>query len=934
MKDTIREIRRTLSRFLSIFAIILIGVAFFAGLVASGPVMDETANYYFEKQSLADMEVMSTVGLTDQDISDIEKMTDGTIETRSMVDVLIGENQATRLFGYDETNELNQFEVIDGRLPEQNNEIALDNTDEMSENYDIGDTVELVTQTSENYLENITEESFEVVGFIQSPHYIEHGSRGATNIGTGSLSAFGVVMEDVIDLDDNLVYVSFDESNQFDSVYSDDYEAFMDSKVTEYEDTFDGRAKERKDELVKEAEQELESGRTDIEDAKKELEDAKNELDEAKEKIDSGKEELDTQQEELNQASQLFGPNSPQIVQGQTQIDEARNQLEESEIEYKEALEEFEEEEQQANEDISEAEKELADGEEDLADLKAMTASMNFTSALDYPGLSEYGENAERIEAIAKVFPVFFFALALLVSLTTMSRMVDEGRTQVGTMKALGYNNRDIGIKYFTYALIATVLGSVVGLAIGFPLFPWIIVDAYSLQYSLASPQLGFYPVIAAIAFIGAILSTSLATFISLRSLLKNNAATLLRPKAPKSGQRILLERISWFWNTLSFTRKVSIRNLFRYKGRMFMTIIGVAGGVALMLTGFGLSDSIEGIGNKQFNELYNYESISVVDTDAGDEAVEEVDKALADMLITDNFLRMASKTVTIGTEEGSQDVTVTVPENSENLADYINLVDYEDTTEILPLVEGSALITQKVSELANIKEGDVLTIEDEDGDTYEVTIGGIVEHYVDHNLYMLPDYYQETFDSEPEYDTRLIKYADNSVSRADESIFEEELSQMNASLGVVLHSDNLQTVEDSLSSLETVTVVLIISAGTLAFVVLYNLTNINVSERIKELSTIKVLGFYDKEVTRYVYRETFTLTVLGIIVGLFLGILLHSFIIMTVELDYLMFSRSIQPTSYLMASVLMFIFSTLVMILMHFKLKKVNMVEALKAND
>lgn len=934
MKDTIREIRRTLSRFLSIFAIILIGVAFFAGLVASGPVMDETANYYFEKQSLADMEVMSTVGLTDQDISDIENMTDGTIETRSMVDVLIGENQATRLFGYDETNELNQFEVIEGRLPEQNNEIALDNTDEMSENYNIGDTVELVTQTSESYLDNVTEESFEVVGFVESPQYIEHGSRGATNIGTGSLSAFGVVIEDVIDLVDNLVYVSFDESNQFDSVYSDDYEAFMDSKVTEYEDTFDGRAKERKDELVKEAEQELESGRTDIEDAKKELENAKNELDEAKEKIDSGKEELDAQQEELNQASQLFGPNAPQIVQGQTQIDEARNQLEESEIEYKEALEEFEEEEQQANEDISEAEKELADGEEDLADLKSMTASMNFTSALDYPGLSEYGENAERIEAIAKVFPVFFFALALLVSLTTMSRMVDEGRTQVGTMKALGYNNRNIGMKYFTYALIATVFGSVVGLAIGFPLFPWIIVDAYSLQYSLASPQLGFYSGIAAIAFIGAILSTSLATFISLRSLLKNNAATLLRPKAPKSGQRILLERIPWFWNTLSFTRKVSIRNLFRYKGRMFMTIIGVAGGVALMLTGFGISDSIEGIGDKQFKELYNYEAVSVVDTDAEDEAVEEVDKALADMSITDDFLRMASETVTIGTEEGSQDVTVMVPENSENVADYINLVDHDDSTDILPLVEDSALITQKVSELANIKEGDVLTIEDEDGDTYEVTIGGIVEHYVDHNLYMLPDYYQETFDSEPEYDTRLVKYVDHSVSREDQSTFEEELSQMDASLGVVLHSDNLQTVEDSLSSLETVTIVLIISAGILAFVVLYNLTNINVSERIKELSTIKVLGFYDKEVTRYVYRETFTLTVLGIIVGLFLGILLHSFIIMTVELDYLMFSRSIHPTSYLMACVLMFIFSTLVMILIHFKLKKVNMVEALKAND
>lgn len=929
MKDTVREIKHTLSRFLSIFAIILIGVAFFAGLVATDPVMRETADQFFDENNLADMEVMSTVGLTDQDIEDLEEMTDGTTETRSMVDVLMGDNEAVRLFGYDEANELNQYNITEGRLPESNNEIALDDTDDVRENYEIGDTIDLVTDTDETYTENVTEESFEVVGFVESPKYIERSSRGSTNIGAGSLTAFGVVMDDVVDVDDNLVYLSFDETDQYDSVYSAEYENFVNDKAEEYEEEFDGRAEERKDELIADAEEELESGRQDIEDAESELEDARQELDNAEEEIESGREELDAQEEELEQAALLLGPNSPEVVQGQVQLDEARSQLEESEEEYQTAVDEFEEQEQEANEEIAEGEEDLAEGEEDLEDLQDMPASMSFTSAMDYPGLSEYGDNAESIEEIARVFPVFFFALALLISLTTMKRMVDDGRTQIGTMKALGYNNRQISMKYFTYALIATIAGGILGLVIGFPLFPWIIVDAYSMQYHITQPALGFYPGIAAIAFIGAILATSLATYFSLRKLLKENAATLLRPKAPKKGQHNFLENISWFWDRLSFTRKVSIRNLFRYKGRMFMTIIGVAGGVALMLTGFGLYDSIEGIGEQQFNELYNHEAISIVDTDADESEIEEVEQKIDDTSFTEDFIRVGSETVTIETEEDDQEVSVTVPENPEEISDYVNLVDY-NSEEIHEMPEDAAIITQQLSELAGVEVGDELPVENEDGETYEVTISGIVEHYVDHNLYMAPDYYESVFGSEPDYDMRYIKYGEDSVSEEDESDFEDNYVELDAGLAVVLHSENIQTVEDSLGSLETVIIVLIVSAGALGFIVLYNLTNINVSERIKELSTIKVLGFYDKEVTQYVYRETFTLTIMGIIVGLLLGVLLHAYIISVVELDGIMFMRSIEPRSYVISSILMIIFSIIVMIAMHFKLKKVDMVEAL----
>lgn len=935
IKDTLREIWHTKSRFLSIFAIILVGVSFFAGLVATSPVMLETANYYFDQQNLADMEIINPLGFTDQDLDEIKaKDENSEMDVKTFIDVLVDDKMTTRFYSYNEENEnLNELVVNEGRLPEAPNEIALDDNEDFREAYEIGDTVDLVSETSADYLKNLTEDSFEVVGFVESPYYIERGNRGSTNLGSGTITGFGIVTEDVIDLNPNLVFLDFEETNQFDNIFIPEYEQFMDDKIEEYEQSFGGRVEERQQDLIEEANQDLEEGRQELEDAKSQLEQGRQDLQNARQELDEGWSEIESQEAELDQAAAVLGPNAPQVLQGQAQLEAARAELEAFQEEYDANLETFQQEEAGAQEEIAQAEEDISQAENDLQDFEDMTVNMHFQSALDFPGLSEYGENADRIEGISRIFPVFFFALALLISLTTMSRMVEENRTQIGTMKALGYSNVGISFKYFTYAFIATILGSILGLLLGFWLFPTIIVDAYAVQYQLPDAQIGFYHGIALISVIGAVLATSIATLASLWSLLKNNAATLLRPKAPKSGQRILLERIDWLWKKISFTHKVSIRNLFRYKGRMFMTIVGVAGGMALMLTGFGISDSLQGVGESQYNQIMEYDVMSVLDTEADDSAIEDVEAEIESSGIASDFIRASMDALTIEADGDTHNLSVLTPENPEDLTDYINFVDIE-TEELIELPQNSAIITQKIAELGDISVGDEITVENYEGEEFQIEVGAIVENYVNHILYMAPEYYEAVFGSQPEFGLRLIDYGDNQVSAEEESEFEDQLIDQEANMAVILQSENLQAVEDSLVSMETVTIVLVISAGILAFVVLYNLTNINVSERIKELSTIKVLGFYDKEVTQYVYRETFTLTIMGIIVGLFVGILLHQFILTTVELDFIMFKREIHWSSYLYASGLMAVFSILVMIFMHFKLKKVNMVEALKAND
>ena len=931
IKDTLREIWNTKSRFISIFAIILIGVAFFSGLVATSPVMIETANTYYNEQNLADMQVISPFGYTEEDIDEFSQVRDATVDVHKTVDVLDDENRAFRLFGYSEDHELNDYLVLEGRLPEEPNEIALDSKDDFLQEYDIGDNFSLETDASFDNTANINEEEFEIVGFVQTPMFVEDETRGTTAIGAGVLEGFGVVTEDAIDLEEsNLVHLKFDELSQNRDVYSEDYQNEIDDIQEEYEDVFNDRAEERKQNIIDQAQEELDEGRNQIQEAEDQLEEGRQALEEARDQLDQAQEELEDRQGQIQAAAALYGPNSELVRAGQAQLEEAQNQIQEAEEEYESNLAEFEEAEAEAQEELEDARAQLEEGEEELAEFEETNASMFYNTSLDFPGVNEYGENADRIQAISRVFPVFFFALAILISLTTMSRIVNEGRTQIGTMKALGYNNTQISAKYFTYALLATVLGGVIGLPLGFWLFPTVIVNAYEAAYQLIDAQISFYPGIAAIAFVGAVLATSIATFASLRSMLKENAASLLRPKAPKSGQRIFLERISWIWDRLGFIQKVSVRNLFRYKGRLFMTIIGVAGGVALMLTGFGLYDSIQGIGELQFNEISNYDATSVVDTNAEEDQVEEVEDTIADSDLTEDFIRVSTQTMTLQDDQTDQELSLMIPESAEELEDYMELQDY-DTDERLALPEDGALVTQKIAELEDISIGDTVVLEDYEDQEYEVEVAGIVNNYVAHYVYVSPEYWETVSDADYDFDTRLIRYDQNAEVTAEaEGEFEDQLVDLDATLAVNLMTENLQTVEDSLSALSTVMVVLILSAAILAFVVLYNVTNINVSERVEELSTIKVLGFFDMEVTRYVYRETFTLSIIGILVGLIFGFFLHQYIIETVELNYIMFSRTILWPSYLYSAGLMVIFSIIVMVIMHFKLKSIDMVEAL----
>lgn len=515
-----------------------------------------------------------------------------------------------------------------------------------------------------------------------------------------------------------------------------------------------------------------------------------------------------------------------------------------------------------------------------------------------------------------------------------MSRMVSEGRTQIGTMKSLGYSNTLIGVKYYIYAFVATIAGSIGGLWLGFWLFPTIVMEAYTAMYRMIPAQTRFYGWISLISVIGALLATGLATHLSLRSLLRQNAATLLRPKAPKVGQRNILEHIPALWNRLSFTQKVSARNLFRYKGRMIMTIIGVSGGVALLLAGFGLADSISDIGDRQFNQVYNYDALVQVDTDESAEHIESLEETLLEQSLVRDVARVKQKNITI--EAAKQyDGIVLVPENVEVFDQFIHLYDADDRETIYQLDDEQVIISEKLSELTAVEVGDELTVLDNQDEPQTVIIGGIVEHYVDHYVYMSPTLYEQTFGETPDFDARFVQYdSDASGPEADEESFRQQIAEEPAALAIILQSDIFDLIETSLGSLEVVTMVLIVSAGALAFIVLYNLTNINVSERVRELSTIKVLGFFDKEVTTYVYRETLTLTIMGIIVGMGTGIILNRFILDTAELDFLMFVREIHGTSYLYATLLMLGFSMIVMTVMHFKLKHIDMLEALKTKD
>ena len=1133
LKTSIREIKQSPARFLSILGIIFLGVAFFVGIGATGPDMIKSADHYYGKTKLADMSIYSSLGFSTEDKAVLlEEENIQTVNLQYLLDLPLSQkNTVFRFLSLTGKDELNQLHVVEGQLPKATNEILLDSNLSDAKDYQIGDTFEILAKDDpENQLK---EHEFKIVGFAQSPEFIDNSKRGNTNVGNGSISAFAYLLPEAFQMDAySRMLISFDDLRT-EVAYSQNYVDLMNKNKAQVTSLLAPRKQGRLDEIREKALKELNDNQREIDEANAQIEEGAKQLNDALKTLEAGKKELEagqqtfdsemanaeaqiryqrdqlvsaqaeldqqratleSQQQALNQQSkeltaaeeqlepllaqkatleaslaQLEGVQqqygelvvlldgfaevpeeaqpsaieaikstasalsaqlsaSPELsgafgtfaaevtveniaetqtvirsagdlieqqrlevqqslttlaaqqqelaaarqalVAGQAQIDAGRDALAQGQAEIDRGFEQLNqgeqtlaEQRQQGQSELDAARQEFETGQEayekeaqafqklqdeTLPDLKAAQRTIDqerekldelepatFTLLLrdDNPGYLEYEENANRISSIATVFPTIFFLIAALVSLTTMGRMIEEKRTEIGTYKALGYKNSEVSLKFIIYSLTAGLTGTLLGLLVGFYLFPTIIINAYGQLYNMTEFPTPWYLSYSLIGLAVGLFCTVGISMIVLRVDLMSSPATLLRPKAPKAGKTILLERIQPLWRRLNFNQKVTMRNLFRYKSRMFMTVFGIAGCTAMILTGFGLKNSISDIVPIQFNEVWRYQGIVTFDEEASTQAIEEYQAAVSQLDLLSATLGMTSENLTVAqTGKASQEVTVYVPENPAELSDFVSFTERK-TGEVYALGDNGVIINEKLAKLFQLAIGDTIELKNGDNEIFEVTISGITENYVGHFAYFSPTYYEEIFGEIPTYNSELLLFSE-ALTKEQENQIANDLMKQDRVLNVTFLSDSSTALDDTTEILNIVVWLLIISAGLLAFIVLYNLNNINISERIRELSTIKVLGFYNKEVTMYIYRENIFLTLFGIIAGLFLGQILHGYVLATVELDMLMFSPEIHLLSYLYSSLITLFFTIIVGFVMYQKLKHVDMIEALKSND
>lgn len=1133
LKTSIREIKQSPARFLSILGIIFLGVAFFVGIGSTGPDMIKSADHYYGKTKLADMSIYSSLGFSTEDKAVLlEEENIQTVNLQYLLDLPLSQkNTVFRFLSLTGKDELNQLHVVEGQLPKATNEILLDSNLSDAKDYQIGDTFEILAKDDpENQLK---EHEFKIVGFAQSPEFIDNSKRGNTNVGNGSISAFAYLLPEAFQMDAySRMLISFDDLRT-EVAYSQNYVDLMNKNKAQVTSLLAPRKQGRLDEIREKALKELNDNQREIDEANAQIEEGAKQLNDALKTLEAGKKELEagqqtfdsetanaeaqiryqrdqlvsaqaeldqqratleSQQQALNQQSkeltaaeeqlepllaqkatleaslaQLEGVQqqygelvvlldgfaevpeeaqpsaieaikstasalsaqlsaSPELsgafgtfaadvtveniaetqtvirsagdlieqqrlevqqslttlatqqqelaaarqalVAGQAQIDVGRDALAQGQAEIDRGFEQLNqgeqtlaEQRQQGQSELDAARQEFETGQEayekeaqafqklqdeTLPDLKAAQRTIDqerekldelepatFTLLLrdDNPGYLEYEENANRISSIATVFPTIFFLIAALVSLTTMGRMIEEKRTEIGTYKALGYKNSEVSLKFIIYSLTAGLTGTLLGLLVGFYLFPTIIINAYGQLYNMTEFPTPWYLSYSLIGLAVGLFCTVGISMIVLRVDLMSSPATLLRPKAPKAGKTILLERIQPLWRRLNFNQKVTMRNLFRYKSRMFMTVFGIAGCTAMILTGFGLKNSISDIVPIQFNEVWRYQGIVTFDEEASTQAIEEYQAAVSQLDLLSATLGMTSENLTVAqTGKASQEVTVYVPENPAELSDFVSFTERK-MGEVYALGDNGVIINEKLAKLFQLAIGDTIELKNGDNEIFEVTISGITENYVGHFAYFSPTYYEEIFGEIPTYNSELLLFSE-ALTKEQENQIANDLMKQDRVLNVTFLSDSSTALDDTTEILNIVVWLLIISAGLLAFIVLYNLNNINISERIRELSTIKVLGFYNKEVTMYIYRENIFLTLFGIIAGLFLGQILHGYVLATVELDMLMFSPEIHLLSYLYSSLITLFFTIIVGFVMYQKLKHVDMIEALKSND
>ena len=977
-KNNFKSINRTKRRFFSILIMAFLGVGFFSGLVATSPDMLDSLDRYADSSNLYDINILSTLGLTDDDIISIQGVegVDKVYGTQSK-DSLVKIDDQESICKVIEFNEnINSPVVIAGRNIENENECLLDpaivRTGEGAESF-IGKKIFLKNEDMDSEDNPIfTVKEFEIVGIAETPVYIS-SERGNTTLGNGTVSFYIFTQDNVINMDYYTgLYVTV-KGAKATVTNSDEYLKLVNSVIAKIENITETRENARYQSLVDDATKKINDAQKEFDDKKlevdTELKDAESQIKKAEKQINSSEKQIEAAESELalhqKQATEQFEALANQIALAEQQLEEStidpaikemqKQEIERQKVELERAKqessakfeeaqaeiasnkteirkgknelsknkEEFESKKQEAEDKLNEAQAKIDDAKEEIN--KIEKCKWYIQNRLDNSGYNNIFDAIKTMSNIARLFPAIFYLVAVLISLTSMTRMIEEERIEIGTLKALGYTNMQIISKYIIYSLLACIIGGVLGMTVGLYLLPTIVWSLYSMIYNMPHFYCTYRFGIGLIGIILAFICIGGATLLVARKELKQMPSVLMRPKPPKNGKKILLEKISFIWKRFNFSHKVTARNIFRYKKRAIMTVVGIAGCTGLMLTGFGIRDSVDDIPSAQFNGIFKYDtSITLSNTNG----LSDIEEYLKNNESIENFVEVCATTGELSKESTSCNVTVFVPDSLDNYNSVYNLIDYQ-TEEAISISNEGIIITDKAAETLGVTVGDEITFIDGDDVQYQFKIENIAKNHVGHYVYMSKEIYENNFKP---YKTDIVYLNTKNISDEAQNEILKNILNMDGVASVSSINALMQSVSDMLNTMNYVVLVLIVASAMLDFVVLYNLANINIAERQREIATLKVLGFHDNEVDNYINKENIIFTILGIALGLILGTFLTSAIIGSIEIDVLKFIRNIKPISYVYSAVITLLFSFIVNFIIHFVLKKIDMIESLKS--
>lgn len=1043
-KDFRREVKHSFSRFLSILLISALGVAFFAGIRSASPAMLASADATFDSDNLADIRVIGTLGLTDNDVAALLSL-EGVQAAEGIYtgDFLCEtENNTVVAKVTSMTNQVSLVKVKEGRYPEKYNECIADREFLAASGFQIGDTVRLKTGTEAKISDTLADDEFTIVGVGETSYYL-NSERGTAAIGDGTADGLLVIPKEAFTAEVySEIHVTMTGTAQM-NCFSKAYDKVLaavkanietvesarcEARLAEFRTDAGEKLNEAKYEFQKkkdkaiadlgDAYQTLMTKEAELENAKLKIEQQRQQIEELRALFDSGDQSVENGKEQIAEAratiddlerqkkaiedqiaadeakiaqmqkdlqadapyisdeeyyqrsmeiiratatveyyknqlpaieksiadvnervttAEQFIADYPaaaaaarvKIAEGEAKLEEAEKEIQDGEIALERAKEDYALAVEDAEAEINAAQEKLDKSEDEINNVKLPKWHvLDRTSIQSY---ATYKNDAQSIAAIGTVFPIIFFLVAALVSLTTMTRMVEEERTQIGTLKALGYKKSAITAKFVWYALLSTLLGSIVGVVLGESLLPIVIIRTYRTVYMhLTQTVVQPHILNAVAATVLALLATVGGAVAASARVLSENPAALMRPEAPKIGKRTFVEDIDFIWMRLNFAQKAACRNLFRYKKRLFMTILGVAGCMALLLAGFGIRDSVEMLPEKQFNRVFSYQGTVGADTSLSRAERRQLLSKVASVEGVTEYLQTKSIVTYAETEKGDTSAYLIVPQDTVKLGEYVHLREARFPHDDVTLTDDGVLITEKFAKALGVSAGDMITIkEDETAEPVgDVRVAGVVENYLSSYIYMTPNIYKALYGETASLNAALIKVDPS----ADTNAVAEDLLDINGVTSVSMNATTQAQVNSMLGNLNVIIAVMILAAGLLAFIVLYNLNNINITERRRELATLKVLGFYPGELAAYVYRENVILTLFGTVLGMGLGFVLHWFVMQTVETETVMFGAEMRFTSYLFAILLTIVFAVLVNALMYFRLKKIDMIESLKS--